>query len=123
MTYAKATLPAIMLLSAGLLSGCASHQPNPQAELAKAEVHVKDAKKAGAMKHAELALHHAEQKLNQARSAVEQEEYAKAKRLAEQATADAQYAGLTAETTELKSAVKEIRENLRLLEQEMQDKS
>lgn len=123
MPLPKITLPVVMLMSAGLLSGCASHQPNPQAEMARAEVHVQDARKAGAMKHAELALHHAEQKLQQAKAAAKEEQYTQAKRLAEQAAADAQYAGLTAETKELKAAVAEIRRNLQLLEQEMNGKS
>lgn len=115
--------PVTFILVAALLSGCATHpDPDSASALAKAEIHLKHAREADARQLAELELHHAEQVLVNAYSAAEKNQHIRARQLAESAAVDARYAALTAETRALRTTMKKIRKNLRLLEQELNDK-
>jgi hypothetical protein len=81
-------LPAL-LAAAALLAACAGGENVPEAQLARAQLAVDRAVAAQAGTHAPTELARAQTQLQEARDAVEDEDYTRARRLADQAEADA----------------------------------
>ena len=114
----KCTAGAIIL--AGLFgSGCSTMEP-PQAEFYQAKADVESANSESASEFAALAMHNANEKIERAKQAMDDEDYVEAKRLAEQASADANLAKATAETEKMKKALEEVNSSLKALENELQ---
>ena len=84
---------AVLAVSSALFLGaCASKGVAPTAELSMARASITQAETAGAGELAPVELLAARDKLGRAESAVRAEEFAQARRLSEQATADADLA-------------------------------
>lgn len=100
------------LLIAG---GCASEK-KPTANLANADLAVQRAREANAINYAPLELRLAEDKLNSARSAADREEYKEARRLADEALADAQAAEAKATSERTRQMAGEMQESVTILQ-------
>ena len=83
--------PIILALAASALGGCATGS-SPKTEIAKAEFAIGEADKAGARNEAPLVFRDAEQNLQEAKDLTKKRKYQQAKRKAENAQLDAQYA-------------------------------
>lgn len=101
------------------LGACASTDPQPDAQIARAETSIRQAEQNGAAEHSAQPLDMARQKLNQAQLAVSNDELLLAEQLAEEASADAEFAAAMARTVEAETAVEEIQATLASLRQEV----
>ncbi|HBR98015.1 MAG TPA: hypothetical protein DD979_11650 [Gammaproteobacteria bacterium] len=108
---------AIGLIATGL-AACSS-MPAPTTEVALSESAVKDAEVAGAREYAPLELRRANEKLSQARKAMEEKEFEEAKLYAEQALVDAELAEAKSYSGKSDVAVRELRDSIALMRQEI----
>ncbi|MGB3622328.1 DUF4398 domain-containing protein [Ketobacter sp. MCCC 1A13808] len=108
----------VLILSGLFGSGCSTMEP-PQAEFYQAKADVETATAESASEFAALAMHNAKEKIERAKKAMDAEEYPEAKRLAEQASADAQLAKVTAQTEKMKEALEEVNASLETLKSEL----
>lgn len=108
---------ALALLAALGLQACSSVPP-PEQELTAADVAVREAEDAQAASQAPAPLRRAQDKLEQARAAMQAEEYVQARRLAEQATVDAELAEAEARSEVARQNVEELRESIEALRRE-----
>src|SRR5689334_17765294 len=88
----RPAVPAILATTVLALAGCASGGQAPKAELAVTQSTISEAERAGAVQYAPVELNQARQKLEAAQEAVRAEKYDQARRLAEEADADAKLA-------------------------------
>src|SRR5690606_31253762 len=114
--YTKAA--ALIPLTVAVLAGCSTMEP-PREELVQAQTHMQSAKSENADNYAALSMKRAQDKITQAEKAMKEKEYEEAKRLAEQAAADARLAKATAQTEKLKQALQEVNKNLDALRTEL----
>ena len=110
-----ASLVSILFLA----GGCASTAPPPTTQMAQARSAVKQAEDVGAMEHASIEYRKAQAKLEEAQTALAKKKHDKARRLAEQAAVDAEFAAVKARSAKTQQAVNELRESIRLLQQEI----
>ncbi len=113
-----------LALTGFMLSGCGSSKPTVDVRLADmqmgaAQSSIHKAETLGARDHAPLQLRTAKQKLDAARSALKQGNNALALRLAEQAKVDADLAEISALSKKSDAAVKQIRDSIEALRDEM----
>lgn len=111
-----------VLLAALLLAGCASSaMPSTQLQqqMARSTSAVTEAEEVGAHELAPVALRDAEQKLERAQEAMAKEKFELAERLAVQAEVDAELAEVTALSEKTKLAVRELKETIRTLREEI----
>jgi hypothetical protein len=110
---------ALVLATTGLalLSACAS-VPAPNEQLAVARASVERATGAAAAE-APMEISAARDKLNRANAAFAQKDYATARRLAEEADADAALAEARSRSTRSGRALNEVRDGIRMLREEM----
>jgi hypothetical protein len=106
----RSPIPA--LAAALALAGCAT-PVRPGQEIAKAEQAVHNAEASEAPTRAPLALAAARDKLERARRALEEEDYRRARRLAEEAVADAELAEMRAESSMVRATVADLERALR----------
>ncbi len=114
----KAARYGLMLGILFLLASCASTKP-PTQELARTEAAIDQADQVGAQDYAPLEIREARKKLQQAKELSEEGEHEKAKRLAERAEVDAELAESKALSEKAQSAVRQLRESIRLLKEEI----
>jgi len=114
MKVLKSALPILLLIT----GACATTNP-PTQQLTETETVIRQADQIGAGDYAPLEIRQARQKLEQARAAYNDEDYAKAARLAEQAKVDAELAQIKTLSGKAQLAVNELRESIRLLEEEL----
>jgi len=114
MKVLKSALPILLLIT----GACATTNP-PTQQLTETETVIRQADQIGAGDYAPLEIRQARQKLEQARTAYNDEDYAKAARLAEQAKVDAELAQIKTLSGKAQLAVNELREGIRLLEEEL----
>jgi hypothetical protein len=100
-----------------VLLGCAARQP-PTAKLATADTAVREAIESEAAQYAPLELRLAREKLERARRAGEEEEYDRARRLAEQAFADAELAKAKTRAEKAQQRTEELRRTVEALRSE-----
>ena len=103
-------------------AGCSTMAP-PNDQMKEARSSISQAESAGANRHAREALQRANEKLTRAEAAFQNEDFESAKRLAEQADADARYAGITAKTNRIKTELKSVREGIKALQAELTKQS
>jgi hypothetical protein len=115
------TASALAFLALGI-TGCASVPP-PTEQMALSRVAVSEAQSVGAAEHAPVELSAAQTKLSAATAAMARDENLKARRLAEEAEADANLAATKARTAKAKAAVAELQEGIRVLRGELDRKS
>jgi hypothetical protein len=104
-------------VAALVLVGCATYR-RPDAELAQADLALRDAEQADAATLSPLELRLARDKLQRARDAVDDDENLRARRLAEQALVDAQLAEAKARAEKTERMASEARRTIGALESE-----
>lgn len=115
-------------LCVGLLAACASTPTNkPDEAVAKAQYAVTQAKQDKADQYAAKMLYKANNKLDSAKQLVQQEDssedtYNKARRLAEQATVDAQLADARAQAKQAETQAEQLHKGLHVLRNNMNRK-
>ena len=107
-----------LLASLVFLGACATPVPPPTAELAAARAAITQAESAGAQRSAPVELLAAREKLRMADTAVREERFVDARRLAEQAEADAQLADRKARAAKAQEAADELVRSNELLRSE-----
>jgi len=120
MTLTKSGLA--LCLVPGLLAACSTaHAPREQ--LGAAETAVRQAQASQAPQYAPAELRMAADKLEAARRAMREEKYHEARRLAEQATVDAQLAEAKARDAQSQQTAREMRANIETLRREAERNS
>ncbi len=117
MKVLKTALPLLFFFT----GACASMNP-PTQQLTETETMIRQADQIGAEDYAPLEIRQARQKLEQARVAYNNEDYKEAARLAEQAKVDAELAQIKTLSGKTQLAVRELRESIRLLEEELSNR-
>lgn len=112
----------LILLTALLFitGACASTKP-PTEKLTQVEASIQQAEQVGAENYAPLEIREARKKLGKARELVQKEKYGKAKRTADQAMVDAELAQMKSLSEKAQKAVRELRESIRVLKEEIQN--
>ena len=108
---------------AALLAGCASSSPPPTEQLAFANAAVNEARSAGAPESSPVEMRLAQDKLDRANQAMGAREYDSARALAEEAEVDAKLAAAKTRSTKAERAVAELREGIRVLQEEINRKT
>lgn len=101
-----------------LVSGCSS-TPVPKAEIAGAQAALVSAENQGATPYAPVEMDRARNKLRRAEKAMRQEDYNEAKRLADEAQADAELALALTGKAEAEQAVREMEISIEVLREEI----
>ncbi|MCP9291235.1 DUF4398 domain-containing protein [Gracilimonas sediminicola] len=101
-------------------SACASTKP-PNDKLTQVEASIQQAEQVGAENYAPLEIREARKKLDKARELVSREKYGKAKRTADRAMVDAELAQMKSLSEKAQKAVRELRESIRVLQEEIQN--
>ena len=104
--------PAIWL--SALATGCAGNPPKE--EIASAQTLVQRAEQEGAAQFAPRPLREAKDKIERAEGEVNDDDYSDARRLAQQAQADAKLAAVEADREKTKEAVAELSRTVQALE-------
>jgi hypothetical protein len=112
----KACLVTLMVV---VLAGCAVKAPAPESQITLATQSIAQAESSGAVEFAPTELKSARDKLNQAKLAMDKEENTKAKWLADEAMVDANLAEAKARSAKSQKVVAELKESIRILQQEM----
>ena len=99
------------------LAGCSSARP-PEADIAQAELAVRQASESKAPAYAPDEFRVAQEKALGAQHAVSEEKYTRARRLAEQAVTDAQLAQARAGAVEAQKNKEEVRKTMNALQSE-----
>jgi hypothetical protein len=115
------TLGAIAC-AAALAAGCAS-VPAPTEQMAVSRSAVANAVSAGGAEYAAVEMRTAQEKMDRAGRAMDKEEYADARRLAEEAQADARLAEMKAHSAKAEKAASVTQEDTRVLRDEMNRKT
>ncbi|MBK3802117.1 DUF4398 domain-containing protein [Azospirillum brasilense] len=101
---------AATILSASLgLVACAGSVPPPTAQLGASAQAIQQAERAGALEHAPAEFQSAREKLAAADAAMREDERTKARRLAEQAQADAELATVRSQRATAQQAASAVR--------------
>jgi hypothetical protein len=107
-----------LLYGAVGVSACATAQP-PVASLSRAELAVRQASASNASQYAPMEVQSAREKLDEARAALGVREYERARRLAEQALADARVAEARAEAESSRQTARDLRLTIEALRDEV----
>jgi hypothetical protein len=100
-----------------VVSGCSAKQP-PVAAMSRAEMAVHQAEESPVPNEAPAELRVAREKLLAAQKAMDDDDYEEARRLAEQATVDAQLAQAKASSAETQQQAAELRKTIDALREE-----
>ena len=101
---------AVVILSASLgLAACAGSVPPPTAQLGASAQAIQQAERAGALEHSPAEFQSAREKLAAADAAMREDERTKARRLAEQAQADAELATVRSQRATAQQAASAVR--------------
>ena len=115
MTFDKAL---IVFVIGSFAVACANSPTPPREELAAAELAVRQVQGTIANDHAPADVRQADRKLEAARSAMQREDYVQARRMAEQALVDAQFADAKADAARSGEILALSRDNVETLERE-----
>ena len=102
-----------------VLAGCAAKAPVPEKQVTLATQSIVQAESSGAVEFAPLELKAARDKLSQAKLAMDREENIVARRFADEAMVDANLAEAKARSAKAQKVVEELKESIRILQQEM----
>jgi hypothetical protein len=111
-------LAALLCGLAILLPGCSS-TPVPEAEIAGARAALVSAENQGSTPYAPVEMDRARDKLRRAEQAMQKEDYNEAKRLADEAQADAELAQALTGKSEAEQAVREMEISIEVLREEI----
>ncbi len=112
----------VSVVTAIFIAGCASI-PAPTEQMAVSKVAVSNASSAGGNEFAPQSLKSAMEKMDAAERAMAEKDYLRARQLAEQAQVDAQLATVTARSDKAQKAARELQEDNRVLQQEIDRKA
>jgi len=118
-------LKACLIVFALALAGCADKIPPPTQQVTMATQAIAQAESSGAFEFAPVELKSARDKLTLAKHAMDKEEddeNDKARRLADEAMIDANLAEAKARSAKSQKVVEEMKESIRILQQEMDRK-
>lgn len=101
-------------------SACASTKP-PNDKLTQVEASIQQAEQVGAENYAPLEIREARRKLDKARELISKEKYGKAKRTADRAMVDSELAQMKSLSEKAQKAVRQLRESIRVLQEEIQN--
>tara|TARA_R110002073_G_scaffold3808_1_gene25369 strand:+ start:7220 stop:7750 length:531 start_codon:yes stop_codon:yes gene_type:complete len=101
-----------------VLQGCSSI-PRPEGEMASANTALISAENQDAALHAPVAMDRAKDKLRRAKQAMQDEDYAEARRLADEALADAEYAQAFTSKTRVEQALSDMQTSIEVLQNEI----
>ncbi|TVR28615.1 MAG: DUF4398 domain-containing protein [Balneolaceae bacterium] len=118
METAKVTLIITVL---AFLTACGSTNP-PTQKLTETQMVINQAEQIGAGDYAPLEIREARRKLDEARRAYDRKDYKVAAMLAEKARVDAELAQMKTLSGKSQKAVHELREGIRLLKEEIQQR-
>lgn len=102
----------LVLAMAGTLAACASAGPPPTSELSSAEAAVRQAESADAREYEPVMFNRAQNKVRDARLLIEEERHDEARRLLNEAVADAELAAARADTEKAQRALRELNESI-----------
>ena len=111
-------MAAVLGALAIVLPGCSS-TPVPEAEIAGARAALMSAENQGSTPYAPVEMDRARDKLRRAEQAMRQEDYNDAKRLADEAQADAELAQALTGKAEAEQAVREMEISIEVLREEI----
>jgi len=115
----RVTATALAASTLLLVQGCSS-TPRPEAELASASTALVSAENQDAAMHAPVAMDRAKEKLRRAKQAMDEEDYAEAKRLSDEAAADAEFAQAFTSKTRAETALSELESSIEALRSEIE---
>ncbi len=107
----------VLALALFALTACSSGEP-PQAQLGATSQAIGTAEQQGALQYAPAELQTAREKLNAALAASRDEDYEEARRLAEQAQADAELATARSRTASAQQAASQVQKDIQALQQQ-----
>jgi Domain of unknown function (DUF4398) len=110
---------AFVAVSAAFASGCTTREERPTEELVEARTLIDQARQSGANQYASREVQSAQDKLHQAELAADRKNHADARRLAVQASLDAQLATARTRSGKAESAAEEVEASVRTLREEM----
>ena len=105
-----------------LVAGCAS-LPAPTEQMAVSRLAIANAVSAGGSEYAPVEMRAAQEKMDRANRAIEKEDFENARRLAEEAQADARLAEKKAQSAKAQKAASVTQDDIRVLRDEMNRKS
>lgn len=111
----------LITIVAAFLSACGSTNP-PTQKLTETHMVINQAEQIGAGDYAPLEIREARRKLDEARGAYDNKDYKEAAMLAEQARVDAELAQIKTLSGKSQKAVHELREGIRMLKEEIQQR-
>ncbi len=114
----RLAMGALLCGLAILLPGCSS-TPVPDAEIAGARAALMSAENQGSTPYAPVEMDRARDKLRRAEQAMQQEDYNEAKRLADEAQADAELAQALTGKAEAEQSVREMEISIEVLREEI----
>jgi hypothetical protein len=106
-----------------IVSACATQRDIPNDQLALAQSALEDAQRAGGGEYASSVVASASDKLQQARNAISNRDYVSARRLAEEAEADARLAEASAQSAKAQKAAEEVQKSIQTLQQELSNQT
>jgi len=109
-------------IAALLLAACSSGPP-PRSEIAVAKSVINDAIVSGAAEGAPAELRSAQEKLDRANAAMTGKDYKRARRLAEEAEADARLALVKEQSVKSQKTAQDLRESVRAVMEEIDRQS
>jgi cobalamin biosynthesis protein CobD/CbiB len=111
-----------ILCAAAIIAGCASVAP-PTEQMAVSKAAIANAVSAGGSEYASVEMRSAQEKMDRASRAMGKEDYEDARRLAEQAQADARLAEKKAQSAKAEKAASVTHDDIRVLREEMNRKT
>lgn len=108
--------------AAVVVAGCASIPP-PTEQMAVSKLAIANAVSAGGSEYASVEMRAAQEKMDRANRAMAKEDYENARRLAEEAQADARLAEKKAQSAKAQKAASVTQDDIRVLREEMNRKS
>jgi hypothetical protein len=108
--------------AAVVIAGCASIPP-PTEQMAVSRSALANAASAGGAEYAPVEMRTAQEKMDRAGRAMEKEEYENARRLAEEAQADARLAEKKAQSAKAQKAASVTQDDIRVLREEINRKN
>lgn len=109
---------AVIAALAALGTGCGSNEPRPTEELTRARTLIDQAERTGARQFASAELQMAHEKMRRADAAAEEEEFVVARRLAAEASLDAELAAAKSRSGQAEAAAEEVAASVATLRDE-----
>ena len=109
--------------AAVVIAGCATAGPAPTEQMAVSRSAIANAVSAGGSEHAPVEMRAAQEKMDRANRAMDKQDYENARRLAEEAQADARLAEKLAQSANAQKAASVVQEDTRVLREELSRKS